>query len=202
MNDDYYLQQRNVIKSLTKLEKSGSGIYEMLKEGFGEEPMSCARVFFFWTKEFLNGRGSVEDELRSGRPVKVRADENIRRTEELVRSDRLRQQIPKEKKKQIWCDSRRVRHDNAPAHSVFRVKELLVKKNITVVEHVHCSPDLAPSDFFLFPRIKNTLKGEHFDDIKSNTAIALNGISESDFQACFQSWETCMHTCGRRLLRR
>jgi hypothetical protein len=51
------------------------------------------------------------------------------------------------------------------------------------VEHAPYSPDLAPSDFFLFPRIKNMLKGEHFDDIdeiKSNTAIALNGISESD----------------------
>jgi hypothetical protein len=44
------------------LEKSGSGINEMLKEGFGEEAMSHARVFF-WTKEFLNGRESVEDEL-------------------------------------------------------------------------------------------------------------------------------------------
>jgi hypothetical protein len=44
MNDSCYLQQRNAIKFLTKLEKSGSGIYEMLKEGFGEEAMSCAHV--------------------------------------------------------------------------------------------------------------------------------------------------------------
>jgi hypothetical protein len=67
----------------------------------------------------------------------------------------------------------------------------LAKKNITVV-------DLAPSDFFLFPQIKNMLKGEHFDDtdkIKSNTAIALNGILENDFQACFQSWKTCREGC-------
>jgi hypothetical protein len=43
MNDD---QQRNVIKLVTKLEKSGSEIYEMLKEGFSEEAMSRADVFF------------------------------------------------------------------------------------------------------------------------------------------------------------
>jgi hypothetical protein len=67
--------------------KSGSEIYEMLKEGFGEEAMTRAWVFF-WTKEFLNGWESVEGELRSGRPVKVRTDENIKRIEELVRSDR------------------------------------------------------------------------------------------------------------------
>jgi hypothetical protein len=35
-----------------------------------------ARVFFFWTKEFLNGRESIEDELRSGRSVMVRTEEN------------------------------------------------------------------------------------------------------------------------------
>jgi transposase len=89
----------------------------------------------------------------------------------------------------------RMHHDNAPAHSVFRVKEFLAKKNVTVVEHAPYSPDLAPSDFFLFPRIKIMLKGEHFDDIddiKSNTTITLNGISENDFQACFQSRKTCM----------
>jgi histone-lysine N-methyltransferase SETMAR len=66
------------------------------------------------------------------------------------------------------------------------------------VEHPHYSLDLAPSDFFLFPRIKNILKGEHFDDtdeIKSNMAIALNGILESDFQACFQSWKARMQRC-------
>jgi histone-lysine N-methyltransferase SETMAR len=66
------------------------------------------------------------------------------------------------------------------------------------VENAPYSTDLAPSDFFLFPRIKNMLKGEHFDDndeIKSNTAITLNGISENDFQACFQSWKTCMQRC-------
>jgi hypothetical protein len=96
MNDDCYSQQRNGIKFFIKLEKCGSGIYETLKEGFDEEAMSRARVFF-WTKEFLNGRESAEDELRSARPVKVRTHENIKRIEELVRSDRLREQIRREK---------------------------------------------------------------------------------------------------------
>jgi hypothetical protein len=66
MNNNCYLQQRNVIKFLTKLEKSGSEIYEMLKQCFNEEAISCAHVFF-WTKEFFNCRESVEDELRNVR---------------------------------------------------------------------------------------------------------------------------------------
>jgi hypothetical protein len=131
--------------------------------------------------------------------VKVRTNENVKRFKELVRSDRLQEQIQK-KRSQMWCNSRRLHHDNVPAHCAFRVKEFLAKKNITVVEHPHYLPDLAPREFFLFSRIRNTLKGEHFDDtdeIKSNTVISLNGISENDFQACFQSWKTCMQRCVR-----
>jgi histone-lysine N-methyltransferase SETMAR len=59
----------------------------------------------------------------------------------------------------MWRNSLRLHHDNVPAHSAFQVKELLAKKDITAVENAPYSPDLAPSDFFLFPRIKNTLKG-------------------------------------------
>jgi hypothetical protein len=34
-----------------------------------------------------------------------------------------------------------------------------------VLEHPAYSPDLATNDFFLFPKIKEILKGRHFDDI-------------------------------------
>jgi hypothetical protein len=48
-----------------------------------------------------------------------------------------------------------------------------------VLEHPPYSPDLAPSDFFLFPKIKEILKGRHFDDtddITSNMTAALKDI--------------------------
>jgi len=54
-------------------------------------------------------------------------------------------------------------------------EEFLATKQITVLEHPAYSPDLAPSDFFLFPKIKEILKGMHFDhidDIRSNTTAA------------------------------
>jgi hypothetical protein len=34
-----------------------------------------------------------------------------------------------------------------------------------VVPHPLYSPDLAPCDFFLFPRLKSTLKGKRFQDV-------------------------------------
>ena len=75
-------------------------------------------------------------------------------------------------------------HDNAPAHMALSVREFLATKQITVLEHPAYSPDLAPSDFFLFPKIKGILKGRHFDaidDIRSNTTAALKAIPQNQF---------------------
>jgi len=67
-----------------------------------------------------------------------------------------------------------------------------------VLEHPAHSPDLAPSDFFLFPKIKEILKRRHFndnDDIRSNTMAALKAIPQNQFQNCFEGWTTCWHQC-------
>ena len=85
-------------------------------------------------------------------------------------------------------------HDNAPAHTALSVREFLATKQITVLEHPAYSPDLAPNDFFLFPKIKEILKGRHFDDIRSNTA-ALKAIPQNQFQNCFEGWTRCWHRC-------
>jgi len=47
-----------------------------------------------------------------------------------------------------------------------------------VLEHPAYTPDLAPSDFFLFPKIKEILKGRHFDDIDGIRSNTYNGSSE------------------------
>ena len=53
-------------------------------------------------------------------------------------------------------------HDIAPAHTALWIREFLVKKNIPVLPHIPYSPDLAPCDFSLFPKLKLKLKGHHF----------------------------------------
>jgi histone-lysine N-methyltransferase SETMAR len=70
-------------------------------------------------------------------------------------------------------------HDNAPAHATLSGREFLAAKQRTVLEHPAYSPDLAPNDFYLFPKIKEILKVRHFDDIddiSSNTTAALKAI--------------------------
>ena len=65
------------------------------------------------------------------------------------------------------------------------MREFLATKQIIVLEHPAYSPDLVSSDFFLFPKIKEILKGRHFDDIddiRSNTTAALKAIPQNHFQ--------------------
>jgi len=59
----------------------------------------------------------------------------------------------------------------------------------------------SPSDFFLFPTIKEILKGRHFDDIDDTTA-ALKTITQNQFQNCFEgwtrSWQRCIASQGQQ----
>ena len=81
---------------------------------------------------------------------------------------------------------------NGPKGAHQRTKskeEFLATKQINVLEHPAYSPDLAPSDFFLFPKIKEILKGRHFDDtddIRNNTTAALKAIPQNQFQNTFK----------------
>jgi hypothetical protein len=82
-------------------------------------------------------------------------------------------------------------YDNAPAHTVLSVSEFLASKHITMLEHPSHSPDLAPNNFFLFPKIKEILTGRHFDDIhdiRINTMPALKAIPQNQFQNYFEGW--------------
>ena len=77
------------------------------------------------------------------------------------------------------------------------MREFLVTKQITVLEHPAYSPYLAPNDLFLFPKIIEILKGRHFDDIddRINTTAALKAIPQNQFQNCFEGWTRRWHRC-------
>jgi len=80
-------------------------------------------------------------------------------------------------------------HDNALAHTLLIMRIYLAKHQISVVPHPPYSPDLAPADFFLFPKTKTTLKGRHFqtiEEIQENAIGELRTITEITFQEAFQ----------------
>jgi histone-lysine N-methyltransferase SETMAR len=103
---------------------------------------------------------------------------------------RLRESV-RRKRPGLWPDKWILHHDNAPAHDALRVRGFLVKNSITKLDPPLYLPDLAPCDFWLLPKLKNTLKGQRFADLSDsqrNVKTLLRGIPENGFQGCFRQW--------------
>jgi histone-lysine N-methyltransferase SETMAR len=77
---------------------------------------------------------------------------------------RLRETV-RRKRPELCPDKWIFYHDNAPAHDTLRFREFMTEKSITNMDHPPYSLDLAPCDFWLFPKLKNALKGQRFADI-------------------------------------
>jgi histone-lysine N-methyltransferase SETMAR len=56
-------------------------------------------------------------------------------------------------------------HDNAPVHKAQVAMAAIRESGFDEIDHPPYSPDLAPSDFFLFPNLKKNLRGRRFEDV-------------------------------------
>jgi len=101
---------------------------------------------------------------------------------------------------QLWMNqSWALHHDNAPANSSFLVRNFLATNETTVIPQPPYSPDLAPAHFFLFPKLKSTLKGRRFDtfdEIQKNSTKELFAIPKEAFQSWQKRWERCVASEG------
>jgi hypothetical protein len=98
-----------------------------------------------------------------------------------------------QRRPELWPDVWILHHDSALAHDALTVWEFLAKKFIMKLDHPPYSPDLAPSDFWLFPELKTALKGHRFSDIadvQEHATTVPQSIPEEGFQICF---EQCKH---------
>ena len=106
-----------------------------------------------------------------------------------------------EKRCELWQDNAWLLHqDNAPAHNALSIRQFLAERNVTVLDHPPYSPDLAPCDFFLFPKLKEVIKGACFPDmeaIKKAVTTELKCIPEESFQECMEAWQNGMRKCVR-----
>ena len=88
--------------------------------------------------------------------------------------------------------------DNAPAHKAHLTQDFLTQQRLQQLQHPPYSPDLAPCDFFVFPRVKKTLRGIRFDS--PDTAVeafvdGLNSITSFEWSHCFHQWFHRMNRC-------
>ncbi|XP_071453429.1 protein GVQW3-like [Hetaerina americana] len=110
--------------------------------------------------------------------------------------DRLRKRVAcvRPAIKDIW----RLHHDNVPSHTALVVSDFLAKHGVATLPHPPYSPDLAPPDFFLFPKIKRSLKGMRYgtlDAVKEAVTICLREVPDDAFAGAFQEWERRWNKC-------
>jgi hypothetical protein len=71
---------------------------------------------------------------------------------------------------------------------------------MAVVPHPPDSPDGAPYDVVLVPKMTIKLKGWRFDadeEIQAETQTVLNALTKEDFQDAFQKWQKRWDRCVR-----
>ena len=93
--------------------------------------------------------------------------------------------------------------DNALVHKSVIAVAAIHDCGFKLIEHPPYSPDLAPSDFHLFPKLKTAISGTHFqsdDDVIHAVDDFLN-VQEKDFfksgiEALKHRWQKCIDTEG------
>jgi transposase len=187
----------------------------MIRQAFGEESMSCTRVFE-WHARFRASRTSIEDDQAKSRACSSfsltsrglftkksswQAKQSILYATVTFYGDceNVRRLQPELWGQKNWL----LHHNNAPSHTSFFTREFLTKNNMTLIPHPPYSPDLAPCDFSLFHHLKIKLKGRRFDTTKAMEAesqAVLNTLTEHDFHDAFKKWqklwERCIHAEG------
>ncbi|UYV65939.1 hypothetical protein LAZ67_3005932 [Cordylochernes scorpioides] len=110
----------------------------------------------------------------------------------LVIMRRLREAV-RLKRPERWQNNDWILHvDNARPHTVHVVLQFLAKHSTIQIPYPPYSPDLAPNDFFLYPKLKMKLKGRKFDKvdmIQAESKATLRNLSKSDFISCFDNWK-------------
>ena len=80
--------------------------------------------------------------------------------------------------------------DNAPVHNSIFVTECLSKMGIKTVPQPPYSPDHAPCDFWLFPKLKEKLRGcryETIEEMKKAVTKVIDTLTQEDFHGALQN---------------
>ncbi|PNF14013.1 hypothetical protein B7P43_G03567 [Cryptotermes secundus] len=224
------LREQHVrIKFCFKLGKTAAETHQMLKQAFGENSLGQTQTYN-WYKRFKNGRTltddnrsgrptvgktpenvtKVRDLILQDRRLTIQDLCNILRlsygTCRRILSEELnmRRIAAKELQQQLQEDPNFLSKVHVDLFFFILtglfIRRILAKNKMAVVPHPTYSPDLAPCDFFLFPKMKIKLKGRRFDtveEIQAETQTVLNTLTKKDFQDAFEKWQKCWDWCMR-----
>ena len=188
--------QKNGLKNIHQiLCKNGikcSETLDILKVAYGECTVSQNSVYK-WYKLFTEDREEMNDDAHPGRPSTSTTNENTEAVKKNVMENR--RITIREVAEDVGIS---VRLCHAIFSDILGLKRVVAKfvpkfLNFDLLTR-HClfvimpqspySPDLAPCDFFLFPRLKRPMKGRRFatiQDIKTESLRELKDIPKSAY---------------------
>lgn len=91
--------------------------------------------------------------------------------------------------------------DNAPAHTSGIAQQAINAAGFTVLNHPPYSPDLSPSDFWLYRILKKHLRGKIFESSSELEACVrefLNELTAEDLKTAFNDLKTRWNKCVLR----
>jgi histone-lysine N-methyltransferase SETMAR len=88
--------------------------------------------------------------------------------------------------------------DNASCHGTQEVKQYIASQHMTIIPHPAYSPDLAPLDFWVWPKLKADMSGLKFhrvQDLAKAVHSQLNSYGEDWYRKCLEQWTTRLQKC-------
>ena len=107
--------------------------------------------------------------------------------------ERFRRKRPAHFKSDQW----HFHQDNAPVHYSTLVTDYLTKMGVKTVSQPPYSWDLAPCDFWLFPKLRG-YRYETIEEMKEAVTKVINTLTQEDFHGAFQllEWYKCIAAKG------
>jgi transposase len=88
--------------------------------------------------------------------------------------------------------------DNARPHTALRTRAFMAENSMKLAPHPPYSPDVAPSDFYLFGDVKGRLTGQMFEsreDLFDAIIEILRSIPMEKLMEVFLEWERRLQRC-------
>jgi [histone H3]-lysine36 N-dimethyltransferase SETMAR len=89
-------------------------------------------------------------------------------------------------------------HDNVAPHWAHSVNDYLQQERVKLLPHLPYRPDLAPCDFFLFPKLKKALGGKRYERVEClarAVQAVVDGIPKEEYYTCFEDWRRRLKLC-------
>lgn len=178
---------REVLIFFFHWKKSAAEAHRTLVEVYGDSAptdKTCRE----WFRRFKDGDFSVDDRLCIWWDQKGVVYYELLKPGESITGNRYRVQLMRlsralrEKRPQYEQRHEKVilLHDNAKPHVAKPVKQYLETLKWDVLPHPPYSPDIAPSDYWLFRRMQNDLTGQRFTSYKEIQKWLETWMSERD----------------------